>query len=124
MAHWFIIIGLVLLTVCLFIWGARAQTYAVVESFHSMGAFLALVSIVYIIIALIFYMDARQSMSVFEQQKDYLTEHTVSNEIENAALTQKKVELNEWLFTAKFVQKRLGAFSMYPEEIQQIEPIQ
>lgn len=124
MAHWFIIVGLLLLTIFLFFLGTKVQTYEETDSLWSMGLLLAVLSTVYIILALIFYMDARQSLSVFEQQKAYLSEHTVINKIENAALTQKKIDLNEWLFTAKFTQKRLGAFSMYPEEIQEIEPIQ
>lgn len=68
-------------------------------------------------------LQSQESMMVFEQQKAYLAQHQPDNPVEDAALTQKKIELNEWLYSAQFRQKKFGVFSYYPPSIQEWEPI-
>jgi predicted PurR-regulated permease PerM len=65
-----------------------------------------------------------QDISVFKQQKQYIENHQVADPVENAAITTKKIEQNQWLFTAKWAEDKWGIFSFYPNNIQDLEPIQ
>lgn len=60
----------------------------------------------------------------FQQQKSYIEYYTPENEIENAALTAKKIELNSWLYKAQFLKKSFGMFSLYPQVVLELEEIQ
>ena len=50
--------------------------------------------------------------------------HEAVNDIEDAALTAKKIDLNDWLSQAQYLQDRFGGWSGYPESIQDLAPIQ
>jgi hypothetical protein len=68
--------------------------------------------------------SSQQSTNEFNQQTQYLSTHIVESDIENAALTTKKIELNTWLYNAKWSNNKFGIFSFYPDSIQELEPIQ
>lgn len=65
-----------------------------------------------------------QEINTFEQQKAYIETHIPKNDIEDAAITSKKVELNEWLYKAQFSKKNLGGWSMYSDKVLELEPIE
>lgn len=65
-----------------------------------------------------------KEISVFEQQKAYIETHVPESDIEDAAITSKKVELNEWLYKAQFSKKNLGGWSMYSDKVLELEPIE
>lgn len=65
-----------------------------------------------------------QRINTFEQQKAYIETHIPKNDIEDAAITSKKVELNEWLYKAQFNKKNLGGWSMYSGKVLELEPIE
>jgi hypothetical protein len=65
-----------------------------------------------------------KSINEFTQQSEYIENHTVKSDIENAAITTKKIELNSWLYNAKWFESKFGIFSFYPDSIQELEPIQ
>lgn len=61
---------------------------------------------------------------VFVQQKAYIESHVVENDVEDAALTTKKIELNDWLFKAQYSKARYGSWSLYPDAVMDLEPIE
>ena len=65
-----------------------------------------------------------QSISVFESQSEYLSGHTSKNDLEDAAITTKKIELNDWLYKAQWSKNTFGILSLYPDKINELEPIQ
>lgn len=79
--------------------------------------------ILFFSITTIFFMNPKE-ISVFEQQKAYIETHIPKNDIEDAAITSKKVELNEWLYKAQFSKKNLGGWSMYSDKVLELEPIE
>ena len=68
--------------------------------------------------------DVPQKINNFERQKTYIETHTAKNSVEDAALTTKKVELNEWLYDAQLSKSRFGGWSFYPDSIFDLEPIE
>lgn len=62
--------------------------------------------------------------SVFAQQKAYIESHIAENAVEDAALTAKKIELNDWLFAAQYSKARYGSWSLYPDTVMDLEPIE
>ena len=50
--------------------------------------------------------------------------HEAKNAVEDAALTSKKIELNEWLYDAQCSKSRFGSWSFYPDSIFDLEPIE
>lgn len=61
--------------------------------------------------------------SVFAQQKAYIESHIAENAVEDAALTTKKIEMNDWLFEAQYSKARYGSWSLYPDAVMDLEPI-
>lgn len=68
--------------------------------------------------------DVPQKINNFERQKTYIETHTAKNSVEDAALTAKKIELNEWLYDAQLSKSRFGGWSFYPDSIFDLEPIE
>ena len=62
--------------------------------------------------------------SVFAQQKAYIESHIAENAVEDAALTAKKIELNDWLFESQYSKARYGSWSLYPDTVMDLEPIE
>ena len=83
-----------------------------------LAALMLLISIV-----AIFFMNPKE-ISVFEQQKAYIETHIPKNDIEEAAITSKKVELNGWLYEAQFSKKIFGGWSTYSDKVLELEPIE
>lgn len=67
--------------------------------------------------------DVQRGITQFNQQKQYIESHTAKNAIEDAALTSKKIELNEWLYSAQWSRERLGNWSLVPEYVLELEAI-
>lgn len=81
-----------------------------------------------LIVCLVFCLQvlflAPQEIDRFERQGEYLSEHEAFSQIEDAALTAKKVELNDWLFGAQSSAARFGNWSVYPDSVLNLEPIE
>ena len=67
--------------------------------------------------------DAQKEIAKFEQQKQYIESHIANNAIEDAALTSKKIELNEWLYSVQWNREHLGNWSLVPEYVMELETI-
>lgn len=64
-----------------------------------------------------------KELSNFLSQKEYIESYEPSSEYDNAAITNKKIELNEWLYSAQYTKEHYPIFSFYGDEILDIEPI-
>lgn len=95
------------------------------DGLHMMSCIAAILAALMLLISIvaIFFMNPKE-ISVFEQQKAYIETHIPKNDIEEAAITSKKVELNEWLYKAQFNKKSLGGWSMYSDKVLELEPIE
>lgn len=69
-------------------------------------------------------LETPQSINNFNRQKAYIEMHEAKNAVEDAALTSKKIELNEWLYDAQCSKSRFGSWSFYPDSIFDLEPIE
>lgn len=77
-----------------------------------------------VVVILVGVLETPQSINNFNRQKAYIEMHEAENAVEDAALTSKKIELNEWLYDAKCSKSRFGSWSFYPESIFELEPIE
>lgn len=69
-------------------------------------------------------LTVKRDTNTFLQQKEYIENHIPNNEYEDAALTTKKIELNEWLIKAQYDYQYWRLFSFYDESIMELELIQ
>lgn len=60
----------------------------------------------------------------FEKTKEYVDAHQSVNALEDVSLTNKKIEMNEWLFGAQSAKESFGIFSLYPDSVLELEPIE
>ena len=60
----------------------------------------------------------------FAHQKVFFDSHVAADAVEDAALTAKNIELNGWLFKAQYSKARLGSWSLYPDTVMDLEPIE
>ena len=82
------------------------------------------VSIVCVCVLAIGKLQTPQEINAFTKQKTYIEMHEAKNAVEDAALTSKKIELNEWLYDAQCSKSRFGGWSFYPDSIFDLEPIE
>lgn len=69
--------------------------------------------------------STKADVALYERQKAYIENHVPVDPIENAAITNKKIKLNEWLFTAQYSKSRFGdAWTFTPSDIADWQPIQ
>ena len=85
------------------------------------GIIIVMLSILVILFGVL---QVPQSINNFTKQKAYIETHEAKNPVEDAALTSKKIELNEWLYDAQCSKSRFGSWSFYPESIFELEPIE
>lgn len=77
-----------------------------------------------VVVILVGVLETPQSINNFNRQKAYIEMHEAENAVEDAALTSKKIELNEWLYDAQCSKSRFGSWSFSPESIFELEPIE
>lgn len=66
-----------------------------------------------------------KKITTFIRQKEYFeTVVPTLPESDNYALTQKKIELNEWLYEAQYEKKYYPFFSLYSDKILELTEIQ
>lgn len=89
-----------------------------------LGAFVGLPGLLILCCIIPIHFENAKEVETFKQQKTYF-EQVVPTfaDGENYALTQKKIELNEWLYKTQHSKKTLGIFSLYSEEVLELEVI-
>ena len=104
------------------------SVWASIEKGSDFGFFAGLVGILASVISLMVILagvlQTPQSINNFTKQKSYIEMHEAKNAVEDAALTSKKIELNEWLYDAQCSKSRFGGWSFYPDSIFDLEPIE
>ena len=69
--------------------------------------------------------ETKADVALYERQKAYIENHVPVDPIENVAIINKKIELNEWLFTAQYSKSIFGdAWTFTPSYIADWQPIQ
>ena len=85
---------------------------------------VAIAGICILIICPLMRMSDYREIDEYIRQKAYIETHTAVNAVEDAALTSKKIELNGWLYKAQSDKTRHGAWSLYPDAVMELEPIE
>lgn len=85
---------------------------------------VAIAGICILIICPLMRMSDNREIDEYIRQKAYIETHTAVNAVEDAALTSKKIELNGWLYKAQSDKTRHGAWSLYPDAVMELEPIE
>jgi len=60
----------------------------------------------------------------FERAKEYVESYESVNPLEDVSLTNTKIEMNGWLFSAQASNQTFGIFSFFPDSVMDLEPIQ
>ena len=113
-----IIIFLVLIALCALLWSIDSFDFLEVGL---LGIITGVLWLIIVVLGCTVFIP--QEINQFTQQQAYLETHIPDNSIEDAALTQKKIELNAWLYDTQFKKVRYGIFSWYPESVLELEPI-
>lgn len=66
----------------------------------------------------------KRSVATFKLQKEYIEHHVPDNEIEDAAITDTKIGLNQWLYNSQYFKEHYGFFSLMPDEVLELEEIE
>ena len=88
------------------------------------GFLLACAFLVFVCILIFTPPSVRVQTGRFESQKTYIESHVSKSALEDATITNTKIEMNTWLFNAQQAQEVYGIFSFYPESVWELEPIQ
>lgn len=67
--------------------------------------------------------EANQELHAFISQKEYIENYEPTSEYDSAAILNKKIELNEWLYEKQYVKEHRPICSFYNDKILQLEPI-
>lgn len=68
--------------------------------------------------------ELNHECNAYIRQKAYIEKHVAANAAEDAGLTSKKIELNDWLYSAQLRKIEFGAWSLYPDVVVELEPIE
>jgi hypothetical protein len=118
---WFVLVGLIILSVAGGV--ICCKTY-----FEFTGGLTSVVgglaALIVLLACIVQSVSVPKEMAQFSRQKQYIESHVVADAVENAALTSKKIELNEWLYSAQYKNENWGGWSFYPDSVQDLTPIQ
>nr|DAJ50377.1 MAG TPA: hypothetical protein [Caudoviricetes sp.] len=119
--NWIIVIVAGIIVICVSHWIWYRKDFF-------LGLLVEAISIIAVVTAavviLVGVLETPQSINNFNRQKAYIEMHEAKNAVEDAALTSKKIELNEWLYDAQCSKSRFGSWSIYPDSIFDLEPIE
>ena len=120
--NWIIVIVVGIIVICVLHWldGKIGPSLCLLAV--EVISIIAVVAAVMVI--LVGVLETPQSINNFNRQKAYIEMHEAKNAVEDAALTSKKIELNEWLYYAQYSKSRFGGWSFYPDSIFDLEPIE
>ena len=122
MLTFWIIIVLMILSVIALIWDENTNRY---NSDFLVSFAAAIILIVGFIIALALGLSmvtsVPEEIAVFKLQKEYIESQT---DLDTSILSLQKVEQNQWLFEVQTKVNRYGLFSIYPESVLELKPIE
>lgn len=88
------------------------------------SAICAFAAIILLLIIPLETISNKRDTNKFSEQKAYIETHEANTAVEDAAMTAKKVELNEWLYKAQWSRENFGNWCFYPVDVLDMEPIQ
>lgn len=96
--------------------------------YDSMGIIISTIGGITLVLLLIiipmFAINNKQNINTFRKQKEYIECNIVNDPIENAALTNKKIELNTWLVNAQYEKENYSFFTLLPDEVMELTIIE
>lgn len=127
---WWILLGvsIVLTILGIVFWAVGANSRYYYGGLETTGIFFTIIfGFIVLIMALVIPLVShsyKQEIATFEQQKHYI-ENVVPTlpTTDNYAITLKRIELNEWLYGAKYSKTHYSFFSLYPDEVLELEEI-
>lgn len=84
------------------------------------GIILSLIAVIFL---LVLPVDYNKELDNFLNQKEYIESYEPTSEYDTAAITNKKIELNEWLYSVQYTKEHYPICSFFGDEILDIEPI-
>ena len=84
------------------------------------GVAAVLVSVILLIAVPI---SNNRDLNTFLQQKEYIENYEPTSGYDTAAIANKKIELNEWLYKVQYTKEHHPLCSFYGDEILELEPI-
>lgn len=67
--------------------------------------------------------SCQQELDLFLNQKEYIANYNSTTEYDIAAIANKKIELNEWLYRVQYTKEHYPICSFFGDEILELEPI-
>jgi hypothetical protein len=67
--------------------------------------------------------DNQKQLNTFIVQKEYIENYEPTSEYDTAAIINKKIELNQWLYDVQYTKEHYPICSFYGDEILDLEPI-
>ena len=119
--NWIIVIGVGIVVAVVSHWLWDEKDFGLALLMETIGIIAVVTAIMIILVGVL---ETPQSINNFTKQKSYIEMHEAKNAVEDAALTSKKIELNEWLYDAQCSKSRFGSWSFYPDSIFDLEPIE
>lgn len=120
--NWIIVIVFGIIGICVSHWLGEKTDFSL--CLLGVEAISIIVVVMAVVVILVGVLETPQSINNFNRQKAYIEMHEAKNAVEDAALTSKKIELNEWLYDAQCSKSRFGGWSFYPDSIFDLEPIE
>lgn len=120
--NWIIVIVFGIIGICVSLWlDGKIDCFLCLLAVEAISIIAIVMAVVVILVGVL---ETPQSINNFNRQKSYIEMHEAKNAVEDAALTSKKIELNEWLYDAQCIKSRFGSWSFYPDSIFDLEPIE
>lgn len=120
-----LIIGIVSIIIgCVF--AHKANKTILVTVFDYITPYFVIGGILVTLIATILFgisLTSHRELANFLKQKEYIENYESTSEYDTAAIANKKIELNEWLYSAQYTKEHYPLFSFHSDEILEIEPI-
>ena len=88
------------------------------------GWIMIVVTILFITVIITTPFSVRKQIYTFNAQKAYIESHVSKSALEDATITNKKIDMNDWLYRTQISQQMYGDFSFYPVSVQDLTPIQ
>jgi energy-coupling factor transporter transmembrane protein EcfT len=97
------------------------------EYYGITGPMLILIGLIFVVIGGVVLIcctiEANQELHAFISQKEYIEDYEPTSEYDAAAILNKKIELNDWLYEAQYVRENRPICSFYGDEILELTPI-
>ena len=126
---WYICLGVagLLLIAGIILW-IVGSNYLWSSNMDSVGACMTVIGVfsllIFTAVCTIIPIQCKEEVATFIKQKDYF-ENVVPTlpDVDNYALTQKRIELNEWLYKAQYQKTHYSIFSFYEDKVLELTEI-